>query len=269
MKKTFLAFITTIVLLAGCRDTNKSDDASAPAIPPPAVINYSLIKVYPHETSSYTQGLIWQNNTMYEGTGMPGVSKLCTVNLNTGKPIKEIALPDSAFGEGVTLLNNKIYQLTWREHKVYVYDAVSFKKLQEFPWTYEGWGLTTNGKQLIISTGDSNLYFVNPETFQIERTLGVVDNNGYVSNINELEYVNGSIYANVYYTDDIIKINPETGHVDGKVDMSSLLQKAGATYDPRQIDSGYVLNGIAYDAAKNSFYITGKRWPILCEVKFN
>ncbi|SDX33029.1 Glutamine cyclotransferase [Hydrobacter penzbergensis] len=269
MKKTFLAFIAATALLAGCRDTNKSDDASAPAILAPAVINYSLVKVYPHDTSSYTQGLIWQNNTMYEGTGWRGVSKLRTVDINTGKPIKQISLPDTVFGEGIAILNNKIYQLTYQEHKVYVYDLSSFKKLQEFEWPYEGWGLTTNGKQLIISTGDSNLYFVNPENFHIERTVGVSDNNGYVPNLNELEYVNGSIYANVYETDYIIKINPETGHVDGKVDMSSLLQKAGATYDPRQVDAGYVLNGIAYDAAKNSFYITGKRWPILCEVKFN
>lgn len=269
MKKIFLVFIAATALLAGCHDTNKSEDASVAAIPPPAAISYTLVKVYPHDTSSYTQGLIWLNNTMYEGTGMPHVSKLRTVDLNTGKPIKEIALPDSTFGEGVTVLNNKIYQLTYTEHKVYVYDLSSFKKLQEFEWPYEGWGLTTDGKQLIVSTGDSNLYFVNPENFHIERTVGVSDNNGYVPNLNELEYVNGSVYANIYETDYIIKINPQTGHVDGKADMSNLLQKAGATYDPRQINAGYVLNGIAYDAARNIFYITGKRWPILCEVKFN
>jgi glutamine cyclotransferase len=271
MKKIFPVFVAVTALLTACHDNNKSSDSdvTVPAIPPPAAISYSLVKVYPHDTSSYTQGLIWQNNKLYEGTGMRGVSKLRQVDINTGKPIREITLPATDFGEGITLLNNKIYQLTWEEHKVYVYDASTFKKLQELPWTYEGWGLTNNGKQLIVTTSDSNLYFVNPETFRIEKTVGVSDNNGYVASINELEYVNGSIYANVYGADYIIKINPESGKVEGRVDLSDILQKAGAAYDPRQVDSGYVLNGIAYDAAKNSFYITGKRWPILCEVKFN
>src|SRR5689334_23246410 len=129
MKKIVLAFIFVTALSAGCHDANKNEDVSAAAIPPPAVLNYTLVKVYPHDTSSYTQGLIWQNNILYEGTGMQGVSVLRTVDINTGKPTKEIALPDSIFGEGVTLLNNKIYQLTYTEHKVFVYDAVSFKKL--------------------------------------------------------------------------------------------------------------------------------------------
>lgn len=271
MKKIFLIILVT-AFLSACNNNeeNGSGSENSPAsIPAPTVMHYSIVKVYPHDTSSYTQGLIWQDHKMYEGTGMRGVSKLRIIDINTGKPTKEIGLSNIYFGEGITLLNNKIYQLTWEEHKVFVYDAVTLKKIQEFDWTYDGWGLTNNGTQLIISTGGSNLYFVNPETFKIERTVGVIDNNGYVANLNELEFVNGSIYANVYETDYIIKINPRTGKVEGKVDLSDLLQKAGAPYDPKTIDPGYVLNGIAYDASKNSFYITGKRWPILCEVKFN
>jgi glutamine cyclotransferase len=265
-----------IVLIAGslssCGDPKTETDSNANTAlltPPPAVLQYSVIKVYPHDTASYTQGLIWQNNHLIEGTGEPGFSKLRNIDLQTGKPEKEISLGAEYFGEGVTLFNNKIYQLTWKEHKVFVYDPVTFKKLQEFEWTYEGWGLTHNGKQLIVSTGGSNIYFVNPETFKIERTLGVTDNNGYVSMINELEFVDGKIYANIYETDYIVRINPETGVVEARADLSDFLKQTGATYDPRTVNPGYVLNGIAYNAEKKTFYITGKRWPVLAEVKFN
>lgn len=175
----------------------------------------------------------------------------------------------SVFGEGITLFNNKIYQLTYQNHKVYVYDANTFKKEKEFEWPFEGWGITHNDSSLIISTGGSNLYFVNPATFKIERTVGVLDNNGYIDSINELEYVNGSIYANKYLTDLILKINPQTGIIEGKVDLTNLIKESGASYDPRSIDAGYVLNGIAYNKEKKSFYITGKRWPFIAEVKFN
>ena len=163
------------------------------------------------------------------------------------------------------MLNNKIYQLTWQEHKVFVYDAASFKKEKEFDWTYEGWGITTDGRQLIVSTGGSNLYYVNPETFKVERTLGVSDNNGYVSNLNELEYVDGFIYANIYNTDLIVKIDPATGSVTGRMDFTDLLQKTNQPIYPNKD----VLNGIAYDPGKKSFYITGKRWPALYEIKLN
>lgn len=134
----------------------------------------------------------------------------------------------------------------------------------------EGWGITHNGKQLIVSTGNSNLYFVNPETFTIERTLGVYDNNGYLSNLNELEFVNGTIYANVYLTDNIVKINPETGLVEGRIDFTGLLQRTNQPVDQEYyLSQGFVLNGIAYNATSNSFYITGKRWPALYEIKLN
>ncbi len=271
MKKTLCFFLIAGSFLSCKDDKNNPDNntATIPLTPPPVAMSYSVIKVYPHDTASYTQGLIWENNRLIEGTGWRGVSKLRNIDLQTGKPQKEISLDAQYFGEGVTLLNNKIYQLTWEEHKVFVYDPVSFKKTQEFEWPYDGWGLTNNGKQLIISTGGSNLYFVNPETFKIERTLGVTDNNGYVSMINELEFVDGKIYANIYETDYIVRINPETGVVEAKADLSNFLTQTGATYDPRKVDPGYVLNGIAYNAEKKTFYITGKRWPVLAEVKFN
>jgi glutamine cyclotransferase len=145
---------------------------------------------------------------------------------------------------------------------------MNFKKLpQEFEWPYEGWGMTTDGKSLIIDTGGSNIYFVNPETFKIERTLGVVNNNGYVSLVNELEYVDGYLYANIWYTNDIIKINAQTGMVEAKADLTDLI-KSSRQHKDFDIKEN-VLNGIAYNTVKKTFYITGKNWPVLFEIKFN
>lgn len=265
MKKIAL-FLLPLMMLA-CNDTKEessSDNATA-AIPTPANIGYNIVKIYPHDVTSYTQGLIWFNNTLYEGTGLEGESRLMKIDIETGKATQKIDIPSEYFGEGITILNNKIYQLTWEDHKVFVYDLATFKKIKEFDWNMQGWGITHNGKQLLISTGDSNIYFVNPETFAIERTLGVYDNNGYLADLNELELVNGSIYANVYLKNYIAKINPETGLVEGRIDLTSILQKTGQP----TTENTDVLNGIAFNPTNNSFYITGKRWPALYEIKLN
>lgn len=266
--------LAAIILLSSCggqKDNgDEGNDKSAAAIPAPTNLNYSIVKVYPHDTSSYTQGLIWHNDALYEGTGWLGESKLMKIQIESGKYKQKIDLAKEYFGEGITIFKDKIYQLTWENHKVFVYDLATFKKIKEFVWDREGWGLTHNDKQLIVSTGSSNLYFVNPETFTIERTLGVYDNNGYLSNLNELEFVNGTIYANVYLTDNIVKINPETGLVEGRIDLTGLLQKTNQPVDQEYyLSQGFVLNGIAYNAITNSFYITGKRWPALYEIKLN
>lgn len=265
MKK--IALLLLPVLMLACNDTKEesSSDNTNAAIPAPTNMGYTIVKIYPHDTASFTQGLIWFNNTLYEGTGWFGESRLMKMNLETGKSTQKINIPDEYFGEGITILNNKIYQLTWEQHKVFVYDLSTFKKIKEFDWNMQGWGITHNGKQLLISTGDSNIYFVNPETFTIERTLGVYDNNGYLSNLNELEFVNGSIYANVYLRDYIAKINSETGLVEGRLDFTGLLQKTGQPIT----EETDVLNGIAFNPATNSFYITGKKWPALYEIKLN
>ncbi len=268
MKKLIVYFLI-IIVFASCNNTEEALDNASNAIAAPKAISYAVVKIYPHDTTSYTQGLFFHNNKMYEGTGMEKESKLMINDLSSGKAEKKIALADSVFGEGITLLNNKIYQLTWKNHKVYVYDVITLKKENEFEWPFEGWGITHNDSSLIISTGDSNLYFVNPATFKIIRTVGVSDNNGYIDSINELEFVNGFIYANKYLTDIILKINPLTGIIEGKADLTNLIKESGASYDPRTIDAGFVLNGIAYNQEKKSFYITGKRWPFIAEVKFN
>ncbi|MEO8710895.1 MAG: glutaminyl-peptide cyclotransferase [Parafilimonas sp.] len=269
--KLFRFYFFLLLILSAC-NTHKSENNNVEdnSNPPPPLINYSIVKVYPHDTSSYTEGLEWVNNNLYESGGNYGSSKLVQKDLD-GKIIKSVPLTKEYFGEGISILNNKIYQLTWKEHKVFVYDAATLKKLNELTWQYDGWGMTNNGKDLIISTGGSILYFVDPENFKILNQVSVTDNYGPVSFVNELEYVNGIIYANVYETDNILKIDPQTGQVLGKIDLSGLLQKSGMNYNVQNYPgaNGNVLNGIAYDSAKNVFYITGKMWPALFEIKLN
>lgn len=267
--KIFFAVLLFFALTAcNNNDNNNSNNSETTdnTNPAPPLLNYNVVKIYPHDTSSYTQGLIWYNNTLYEGTGRETFSKLMKLNIQDGKPIKEIKISDPAvFGEGITIFNNKIYQLTYQSNKVYVYDVNTFKKINEFNWPYEGWGITHNGKSLIVSTGSNNLYFVNPDSFKIEKMIGVMDNYGPAANINELEFVKGSIYANQYETDYILKINPETGRVEGKLDLSGIREKNNVIINENE----NFLNGIAYDSAKNSLYVTGKLWPALFEIKLN
>ena len=272
MKKILPAVL--LIAFMACNNSNNTDDKSGNAEPSttPATMTYTVVNVHPHDTSSYTQGFEWHNNVLYEGTGMRGQSLLRKENLQDGKPLQETKITDPAiFGEGITVFNNKIYQLSWQEHKVFVYDLASFKKLEELKWQFDGWGLTNDGKNLIVSTGSSNLYYVNPDDFKISKTVGVTDNNGPVADINELEYVDGKIYANIYMTNYIVKINPETGRVESRADLSHILDKNNVPYDHAMINdtSDNVLNGIAYNGEKKIFYITGKRWPAVFEVKFN
>ncbi len=253
-------------LFASCNNNNQTESTTATsAIAAPINLSYTVLNIYPHDTSSFTEGLVWLDGQLLESTGQKGQSKLLQIKLANGKSEKSVSLSPEYFGEGISVINNKIYQLTWQEHKVFVYD-MNFKKLpQEFEWPYEGWGMTTDGKYLIIDTGGSNIYFVNPETFKIERTLGVVNNNGYVSMINELEYVDGYLYGNIFETNSIIKINGQTGLVEAIADLTDILKK---NHQPDTSDSN-VLNGIAYNPATKTFYVTGKNWPSLFEIKFN
>jgi glutamine cyclotransferase len=256
------------MLFLSCNNKSgeETDTAPSTAVAPPANINYNIVATYPHDTSSFTQGLEWLENTLYEGTGLEGQSRVMKVDVNSGRASQTIPLDPSLFGEGITVLDGKIYQLTWQNHKVFVYDAASLKKLQELTWEHEGWGITNNGKDLIISTGSSNLYIVDPQSFKVKNIVGVTDNNGPVGNLNELEFVDGSVYANIYLTDYIVRINPSNGQILGKINLSGLLEKSGKAYDPQTTD---VLNGIAYNPTRKTFYITGKKWPVLFEVKLD
>lgn len=265
MKYFFLCFLLFAVACKNdSADTDNSNDNSANAAPP--AINYSVLNIYPHDTAAFTEGLEVYENNLYESTGEKGTSWVAKTDVKTAKILQQVSLDKSLFGEGITFFNNKLYQLTWQEHRAFVYDSKTFKRLQEFNWPYEGWGMTHNDQHLIISTGGSNLYFVNPADFKIVKMIGVTDNNGPVGNINELEFVNGVVYANIWQTNYIIKIDAETGKVLGRMDLSDILTKNNIITDPERTD---VLNGIAYDSAKKSFYITGKRWPVLFEMKLN
>ena len=206
---------------------------------------------------------------MYEGTGDYQNSSLRITNHKTGKVEKSHNMgSDSIFGEGITILNGKIYQLTWQSHVVYVYDLNNIDKpARTFQWASDGWGITNDGKRLIVSDGTASLYFVNPDDFRTISSIRVIHDSKPIEELNELEYIDGFIYANVYTKDVILKIDPANGHVVGQLDLSGLAQK----YFPNQIipDRTDVLNGIAYDSTSKHLLITGKRWPKLFEVKLD
>lgn len=261
----------TVIHLTACNNAsneNAESNTDQNVIQPPSNINYEVIKVHKHDTTSYTEGLEWNESRLIESTGNYKESKLRVLDSNMKDIIKPIKLEDAYFGEGTTLFNDKIYQLTYKEHKVFVYDSKTLKKINELYWPYEGWGMTHDDTAIIINTGGSNIYYVDPSNFNVKKTLGVYNNYGYVSNINELEYVNGKLYANVYMTDNIIQIDPITGNVIGIADLSNILIKVGVKNDPKNMDAGNVLNGIAYHKRKGTFFITGKKWPVMIELKF-
>ena len=269
MRKALSIMLLAAVIFYGC-PKKPAQQQQVYQNPAPPAITYTIVKTYPHDTTSFTEGLFLLNNKLYESTGPKGESTLRINNLNTGKAEKEIHFDDEYFCEGISVLHNKLFQLTYQEQKVFVYDPVTLTKTNEFKWTTgEGWGMARNDSELIISNGTSNLYFIDPETFKIKRITGVTDEYGPVAQINELEYVNGVVYANIWETNTIIKIDPVTGKVLGRLDFTGLLEQAGYNYPEQWVEAGNVLNGIAYDAAKNTFYITGKRWPLIFEVRLN
>ena len=232
------------------------------AIPAPvANYTYKVIASYPHDSEAFTQGLAIDDGLLYEGTGRYGFSSLRWVDLHTGKPIKEQTLPRKYFGEGITVFDDKIIQLTWKSNVGFVYDKSSFRLLREFIFSKEGWGITHDGTSLIMSDGTAILRFLDPESFEEKRRINIVDDSGPVGKLNELEYVKGKIYANVWQADKIAIIDPESGRVTGWLDMSGLLGKERGSHS---VD---VLNGIAYDPEKDSLYVTGKLWPRLFEIK--
>ena len=263
-------FLLVLATLFACNEnanTSESTDSNTNLIQAPVPLQYEIVKIHSHDTSSYTQGLEWHGDWLYEGTGNYGKSKLIQLDANM-KPVgKNIKLNKEVFGEGITLFNEKIYQLTWKENKVFVYDAKTLNKINEFTWPYEGWGITHNDTALIVSTGGSNIYIVDPNNFTIKKTIGVYNNYGYVSDINELEYVSGKLFANIYGQNEIVVIDPNTGQISNTLNCSNLLAQAGVKYDPTSIDAGYVLNGIAYHPTSKTYFITGKCWPVMVEIK--
>jgi glutamine cyclotransferase len=225
------------------------------------VYTYNIVNTYPHDRDAFTQGLVFEDGVLYEGTGLYGNSSLRKVQLETGSVLQIYELPDQFFGEGITIYGDKIIQLTWQSNIGFVYDKDSFELLQEFNYSTEGWGITYDGESLIMSDGTSTLHFLDPQTFEEIGQLAVFDNHGPVTRLNELEYIQGEIYANVWQTDRVARIAPDTGQVIGWVDLRGLLTAEDRS---EPVD---VLNGIAYDANNDRLFVTGKLWPKLFEIE--
>ena len=242
-------------------------DGSSGQTPQPAAsqevptYSYKIKNTWPHDRRAYTQGLIFLDGVLWESTGQYGASTLRKVELKTGKVLKQISVPKNYFAEGMTVFRNKVYQLTWQEQKGFIYDPVTFQKQGEFSYTGEGWGLTHNGESLIMSDGTDQIRFLDPSTLQTTRTINVTDRGEPVDQLNELEYIDGEIYANIYQTDRIARIEPKTGKILAWIDLSGLLAVKHRT------GGEDVLNGIAYDAQGKRLFVTGKMWPKLFEIE--
>jgi glutamine cyclotransferase len=219
---------------------------------------YSVVNVYPYDTDAFTEGLVFDGGFLYESTGLYGNSSLRRVDLETGGVLQVLSLQSQYFGEGIAVVGDKIVQLTWRSHVGFVYDKASLGLLQEFEYPTEGWGLTYDGKRLIMSDGTANLYFLDPVTFQRVGQVAVHDN-GPVTDLNELEYINGTVYANIWMTEKIAVINPQNGQVTAWIDLTGI-------QDLKNQDPNNVLNGIAYDANGDRLFVTGKMWPHIFEI---
>lgn len=238
-----------------------SSGPKPPANGPVAKYGYQIVNIWPHDSNAFTQGLILKDGKLLESTGEEGRSSLRQVDLESGRVLKKVDVPSPYFAEGIAVLNGKIYQLTWQHELGFIYDEQSFEKTGQFKYSGEGWGLTTDGQSLILSDGSSHIRFINPADFKVTRTINVLDGQKEIDQLNELEYVNGEIYANVWHDNRIATIDPQTGHVNAWIDLNGLMQP-GELQDPEA-----VLNGIAYDQANNKLFVTGKLWPRLFEIK--
>ena len=225
----------------------------------PRTYGYRIVNTFPHAPTAYTQGLAFRDGFLFEGTGKHGQSSLRRVELESGRVVQSHSLSRELFGEGITVFGDRIYQLTWRNGIAIVYDKESFRELKRLRYEGEGWGLTDDGTHLIMSDGSATLRFVDPEDFQVVRRLLVHSQGRRVDQLNELEYINGEIFANVWYRDYIARISPKTGEVTGWIDLRGLW--------PKRRDRDDVLNGIAYDAENDRLFVTGKNWPKLYEIQ--
>jgi glutaminyl-peptide cyclotransferase len=273
MKKYLFLAICTLALIS-C-----NDETEDPEVPTPVkeskvkALSFNIKAEYPHDTACYTEGLEFFNSKLYESGGDYAASVLQFGDVKTGKIEKKNKMGSSTiFGEGITILNGKLYQLTYQSHDVFVYDVKDITKvIQKFTWPYEGWGMTNNGTDLMITTGGTELYYVDPTTFKVKNTIRIHNEAGAVDNVNEIELVDGFIYGNVfvnsviYPSTTILKINPTTGEIVGTIDCS----KIQAPQDKLNAKQDDVLNGIAYNKESKTFFVTGKRWNKIYEFSLN
>lgn len=226
----------------------------------PPVFSYQVINRFPHDPQAFTQGLVIVGETLYESTGLNGASSLRQVDLATGRVLARVDLPRQYFGEGMTLLNGRIFQLTWRSQTGFIYDLACLCQRGQFTYDGEGWGLTNDGRSLIMSDGTARIRFLDPATLAVTRTITVQEDGRPLTNLNELEYINGEVYANIWQTDRIVRIDPQTGRILGWVNLAGLLPQT------ERAPGTDVLNGIAYDPETNRLFVTGKNWPTLFQI---
>ena len=233
----------------------------SPALGAVPVFGYQVVAKFPHSTANYTEGFFYLNGLFYEGTGLQGHSEVLAIEPETGKALQHVDVPSPYFGEGIVDWGPNILEWTWQSHTGFVLDRFSLRTMKEFHYTGEGWGMTRTDKELITSDGSSTLRFRNPETFAETRHIVVKDGSTPIEQLNELEYIKGEIYANVWHSDRIARISPRDGHVLSWIDLSGLLP------DNERVDAESVLNGIAYDAQHDRLFVTGKQWPWVFEIK--
>jgi glutamine cyclotransferase len=225
------------------------------------IYGYEVVHVWPHDRDAYTQGLVFHDGKLLESTGQVGRSSLRRVELETGKVVQKVDVPPPHFAEGITLLKGKIYQLTWQDKLGFIYDGWTFAKIGTFKYEGEGWGLANDGQFLILSDGSNQIRFMDPDNFHVRKTIAVFNGKVPVNEINELEYIHGEIYANIWHADRIARIDPQTGRVVGWIDLNGLLS-------PGEVrDEEAVLNGIAADESNDRLFVTGKLWPKLFEIR--
>lgn len=260
-------FLSSSAAFPESREKNVQKDRTSSVFIEPKIVDqtpiygYRIVNTYPHDPNSFTQGLVFVDGFLFEGTGLRGRSSLRKVDLLTGNVLQIRKLPAPFFGEGVTIFHNRVIQLTWRASLGFVYHKDTFQLLETFYYPTEGWGITNDGQWLIMSDGTPILHFLDTETYKEIGRIEVHDSKGQVSNLNELEYVQGLILANVWKTDRIAQISPDTGEVVGWIDLGGLLREED------RVQQAGVLNGIAYDQKNERLFVTGKLWPKLFEIE--
>ncbi len=261
MKLTLVSLLLLSVVIISCQRSSKDKEEKAKD----DLIGYEVTRIFPHDPTAFTEGLIIHEGKLYESTGREGTSWIAEVALTTGKQEKKVQLDKNYFGEGIAIINNKIYQLTYQTKIGFVYDLKTYKKLSEFSFSFkEGWGMTTDGKSLIASDGTNKIHFLDTLSLQETKIISIKDKNGAdVIHINELEWIEGYLYANQWQTNYILKIDVATGTVVGKMDLTSIAHKI------EQVSPSVdVLNGIAYESKTKTLLVTGKLWPALYALKF-
>jgi len=221
-----------------------------------------VIARYPHDSDAFTQGLLFHNGDLYESTGLEGESSLRQVDIETGRALRRHTVDRRLFAEGLALVNDKLYQLTWRSGLAFVYSIEDFGEIETFSYSGEGWGLTFDGEQLIMSDGTPTLRFLDPETFTVQRTVTVTDSSQPQASLNELEYIDGEVWANIWFEDRVARIDPEDGRIIGWIDLSAL-------YPADRRDPDAVVNGIAWDPESDRIFVTGKLWPAIFEIELS